>query len=142
MANELDVLDTTVQKTYTWINEVAAEAGWEDRQKAYLALRAVLHTLRDRLTIEEGADLSAQLPMLVRGIYYEGWRPSATPSRIRQADQFLDAVARRFPNTGEGVDPHTMIKAVFRVIERNIADGEARHVVESLPKDVRELLAA
>jgi uncharacterized protein (DUF2267 family) len=31
----------------------------------------VLHALRDRLTVEEASDLAAQLPMLIRGLYYE-----------------------------------------------------------------------
>lgn len=142
MPQELEVIDTTVQKTHIWINEVAQEAGWDDKHKAYLALRAVLHTLRDRLSIEEAADLSAQLPMLVRGLFYEGWRPSDTPSRIRHADQFLAAVATAFPNTGDAPEPDVMVKSVFRVIERNIEGGEVRHVIGVLPEELQRLVAA
>src|SRR5690606_36283227 len=138
----LDVIDTTVQKTHIWINDVAAEAGWDDKHKAYLAQRAVLHALRDRLPIDEAADLSAQLPMLVRGIYFEGWRPSQTPKRQRSAEEFLNAVAAHFPNTGDPADPETMVRAVFRTIERNIEGGEVEHIRGILPEDVRRLLAA
>ena len=63
----LDVFDTTVQKTHIWLNEIMQELGWEDRYKAYLGLRTTLHALRDRLPIEETAQLAAQLPMLIRG---------------------------------------------------------------------------
>lgn len=31
-----------------------------------------LHALQDRLTVQEGADLAAQLPLLVKGIFYDG----------------------------------------------------------------------
>jgi uncharacterized protein (DUF2267 family) len=73
-ATGLDVFDQTLQKTNIWLKEIMDDLG-PDRQRAYHALRAVLHTLRDRLTVEEAAHLSAQLPLLVRGIYFEGWHP-------------------------------------------------------------------
>jgi uncharacterized protein (DUF2267 family) len=72
-ATALDVFETTVNKTNRWLNELMQIMGLKDRQKAYLALRAVLHALRDRLTLEQVAQLGAQLPMLIRGFYYEGW---------------------------------------------------------------------
>ena len=48
-----------------------------DRRSAYRALRSVLHVLRDRLTPEQAVHLGAQLPLLVRGIFYDGWRIAA-----------------------------------------------------------------
>jgi uncharacterized protein (DUF2267 family) len=71
----LEVFDTTLQKTNEWLQEIMQEFGTENRQQAYAALRATLHTLRERLPTEETAHLGAQLPMLIRGIYYEGWHP-------------------------------------------------------------------
>ena len=50
----------------------AAALGTDDRQDAYRAVRGVLHTLRDRLPVEESAQLAAQLPTLLRGVFYEG----------------------------------------------------------------------
>jgi uncharacterized protein (DUF2267 family) len=114
MPQDLAVLDTTVQKTHSWIKEVTEEAGWDDKHKGYLALRAVLHALRDRLTVDEAANLSAQLPMLVRGIYFEGWRPAETPVKQRSRDEFLQSVSEHFPDTGDDIDPAGTFKAVFR----------------------------
>lgn len=73
----LRVFDRTLQKTNLWLGDVMAELDTEDRHQAYSALRATLHALRDRLTVDEAAQLAAQLPLLVRGIYYENWRPAA-----------------------------------------------------------------
>ncbi|MCS6927126.1 MAG: DUF2267 domain-containing protein, partial [Candidatus Binatia bacterium] len=86
----LEIFDTTLQKTHIWLNDVMQELGWEEeRHRAYLALRTVLHALRDRLTLEEAVDLGAQLPMLIRGFYYEGWTPHRVPRRERHKEEFL-----------------------------------------------------
>jgi hypothetical protein len=61
-ATGLSVFDTTLQKTNHWLKELMRLLDWHDRQKAYLALRSTLHALRDRLTVEETAQLAAQLP--------------------------------------------------------------------------------
>ena len=65
----LEVFDRTVQKTNSWLHDLMQVLQWADKHKAYLALRATLHALRDRLTVDEVAQLGAQLPMLIRGFY-------------------------------------------------------------------------
>jgi len=72
-------------------------AGRRSRHDAYVALRATLHALRDRLPVEETAELAAQLPMLVRGVYYEGWDPTGKPVRERSLEGFLAGVAVELP---------------------------------------------
>ena len=64
------------------------ELDWENEHKAYLALRTVLHTLRDRLSVEEAVQLGAQLPMLIRGFYYEGWTLKQKPTKERHKTEF------------------------------------------------------
>lgn len=61
----------TVEKTTRWLTELAEELGRPgDQQYAHRVLRGFLHTLRDRLMVDEAAHLGAQLPELLRGIYY------------------------------------------------------------------------
>ncbi len=138
----LAVFDTTLQKTHAWLKDVMRELGTEDRHKAYLALRSVLHALRDRLTVEEVAQLGAQLPMLIRGFYYEGWDPTDKPVKERRKEDFLRHVFERFKTTRSGepdVDPETVARAVFRVLARRVSEGEIEDVVHILPRELREL---
>ena len=81
---QVAALDHTIQQTNIWLKTLADELHIEDRHDAYRALRSVLHVLRDRLTPEQAVHLGAQLPLLVRGIFYDGWRIAGKPSDERQ----------------------------------------------------------
>jgi uncharacterized protein (DUF2267 family) len=131
--------DSTVQTTNVWLNELMEELGWKDRQRAYHALRTVLHVLRDRLTIEEVTNLGAQLPMLIRGFYYEGWHPSRRPlKKPRKREEFLAPIADAFRDNPE-ISPEGVLWAVFKVMERHISPGEIKDIKQILPESVRAL---
>jgi uncharacterized protein (DUF2267 family) len=137
-ASGLASFDKTVQKTNSWLKDLMNILGWQDRQKAYRAFKATLHALRDRLTIEEAAELAAQFPMLMRGFYYEGWDPTGKPLKERHKEQFLARIEREL--TGEeGIDAEEIARAVFGVLQKRISEGEIEDVEHLLPADIREL---
>jgi uncharacterized protein (DUF2267 family) len=125
-ATGLEVFDQTLQKTNIWLKEIMEDLG-PDRQRAYQALRAVLHSVRDRLTVEEAAHLSAQLPLLVRGIYFEGWHPAGKPNKDRSIDEFLEHVRERLGGI-EPINAETAARSVFRVLQQNVTESEIAHV--------------
>jgi uncharacterized protein (DUF2267 family) len=138
-ASGLAAFDSTLQMTNIWLHELMEELGWQERHRAYHALRAVLHVIRDRLTVEEVADLGAQLPMLVRGIYYEGWRPGRQPAKkSRNREEFLAPIGDAFRDHPE-VSPEGVLWAVFKVMERHVTPGEIKDVKQLLPESVRAL---
>jgi len=135
----LEIFDTTLQKTHIWLNAIMTELGWEDdRHRAYLALRTVLHLLRDHFTVEGAMDLGAQLPMLIRGFYYEGWTLTGKPVKERRKEEFLAHVTQAFRND-ERFDPEPVVRAVFRVLSQRVTAGEISDVKHLLPAALREL---
>lgn len=134
----ITAFQSTVQKTNEWIRDLMDEMQWEDQQRAYHGLRAVLHALRDRLTVAEASDLAAQLPMLLRGMYYESWQPGHTPVRDRTKEQFLKHVVDAFPGDFS-LDPEELVRAVFVVLGCHVSKGELDDVKAILPKAIRHL---
>jgi uncharacterized protein (DUF2267 family) len=136
--SSIDVFETTLHKANRWLKELMEELGWEDRHAAYLALRATLHALRDRLTVEEVAHLGAQLPMLIRGVYYEGWDPTGKPVPERRVEAFLLWIAQQFADDPL-LDPEPIARGVFRMLARRVSDGEIEDIKHVLPARIREL---
>jgi uncharacterized protein (DUF2267 family) len=133
----LEVFDETLHKTNTWLKEIEQALG-SDRRGAYQALRAVLHCLRDRLPVHEVAQLGDQLPILVRGIYYEAWHPAGKPAKIRSREAFLAWIDAQLPKT-RVIDPRDAARAVFQVLENHVSGGEVRDVMQALPEEIRAL---
>jgi len=134
-----EVFDAPLQKTQVWLNELMTELQWEDKpQKTFLALRTALHALRDRLTVEEAVHLGAQLPILIRGFYYEGWKLTQKPVKERHKSDFLNQIAHVF-REDDTVDPEKVMRAVFKVLARHITVGEIENVKHLLPKSLQEL---
>jgi uncharacterized protein (DUF2267 family) len=134
----LDVFDRTLHKTNDWLNDLREAEGWEDRRDAYQAMKATLQALRDRLTVEEVAQFGAQLPMLIRGFYYEGWDPTGKPEKIRNRKDFLARIEQQFKRD-DGVDPERVARAVFGVVANRVTEGEIKDVKNVLPEEIRDL---
>ena len=133
----LEAFDSTIHKTNAWLGEIMARLESTDRHAAYHALRAVLHVLRDRLTVEEAVQFGAQLPMLVRGFYYEGWNPAGKPLKWNR-HEFLSAVQDDLRPAAEA-DAEKVTRAVLSVLTHHVSEGEVTNVKNILPKALREL---
>lgn len=137
-AQGLENLDHTVQLTHTWINELDRRLEWNNKARSYRLLKAVLHTLRDYLRVDEAADLGAQLPGLLRGAYYEQWRPATTPVKNRGIDDYVARVNKSF-RRDPLENPAQSIMAVFQLLTKKISEGEIEDVRHCLPEEVRNL---
>src|SRR5947207_1082801 len=134
-ATGLDVFDKTLQTTNIWLDEIMKELG-PDRQVAWHALGAVLHALRDRLQIGLAVHLGAQLPLLVRGLYYDQWRASDQLLKQRSTEEFLEHVAERLSDT-RPVNVKDATQAVFRVLNHYVDPHQIEKVRQALPENIR-----
>lgn len=134
----LRIIDEAVQDANEWLNELDGRVGWADKNRAYRLLRAVLHEVRDHLNPDEAAQLGAQLPTLIRGIYYEGWNPSKTPVKERSRAGFVERVQSRFRPDPMG-DAEIAIRAVFWLLDRHVSEGQMSDVRGTFKAEIREL---
>ena len=139
-ANGLEVFDKTLETTHIWLNAICRDLG-PDKQIAWKVLSTVLHKLRDRLTLNLAAHLGAQLPLMVRGIYYDQFEPGKMPAELRSREEFVAEVAEWLSDT-RPVDPEDAIRSVFRVLSRHISEGQVNKVRDALPKGLRQLWEA
>lgn len=132
-----DVFDRTLQATHAWLDDIMEELMLEQRQQAYELLRGVLHTVRDRLPLVQVVRLGAQLPILLRGIYYEGWSPTLTGGQ-QHIEDFLARISLE-------VDPplkvsvEAAVQCVLRVIAERVDAGEIRQVIHTMAREMRGL---
>lgn len=138
MTTGLGTFDATVQETNLWLKDLMARLGTEDRHHAYSVLRAALHALRDRIGPANATHLGAQLPMLLRGLYYEGWHMSGTPTKERHEAEFLARLREVLPEANEE-EIRKGVSAVFDLLSSRIDRGEAVKLVNMFPKEMRDL---
>jgi uncharacterized protein (DUF2267 family) len=126
-----------VHEANLWIQDICTEMDVSARQRAYHALRGVLFTLRDRLPVNEVLDLAAQFPTLIRGIFFEGYSVHGRPRKYGR-DEFLFHVANELNMVGGLDDPEETVRAVLRVINAHISEGEVKHLRDLLPAHLKD----
>jgi len=131
----LETIDRAVHQANAWIDDVQAEAGLLDRGHALSALRAGLHALRDRIGHAHAIALGDQLPLLIRGLYYEAWRLHEPQSRERSTARFLQHVQR---DLAPGIEPAHALRAVLSVLARRIDADELAKLENLFPQELQQ----
>jgi uncharacterized protein (DUF2267 family) len=139
----LPVIDGTVETTAAWLDEIAHRTGGGGRTRAYHVLRATFHALRDRLTADAAAELALELPLLLRGIYFEDWRPAETPIRDPSLAAWLVTLeGRLLAEDADAVPPRAAAEAVFALLRAEAGDRAVGALERCLPDDMAALLRA
>lgn len=135
----LTILDRNVETTDEWLKDPADPTGLS-RQQADHVLRAGLHALRARLTVDEAAHLGAQLPHFIRGVSCETWTPARTPTTARTREAVLQSLSDHMAETPLPAD--RAAEAVFTVLKTHRDPAGLRHVLGVLPDEVGALMDA
>jgi uncharacterized protein (DUF2267 family) len=132
------VLDKMVQTAHIWIKEIMYELNLTDPDKAYHVMRATLQSLRDRLPPAEAVHLGAQLPTLIRGVYYESWKFSDKPLKMRKKEEFFDHIAKLY-NAPLPAENESAVRAVFKQLYHHLSPGEVGKIKDIIPQELQEL---
>jgi uncharacterized protein (DUF2267 family) len=130
--------DEALHAAKVWLKELMEILGWTEPTHAHNALKTVLHEIRDRLPVPLAANFSSQMPLIIRGLFYEGWSPGSERERDRSPDSFLEPVEHAFRNVPD-IEARTVVIAVFRILNAHISPGEIDNVLQALPRQIRDL---
>jgi uncharacterized protein (DUF2267 family) len=133
----LEVFDKTLHTTNLWLDEISAEIG-PDRHLAWHVLGAVLRSIRDEMQVEQSAHFAAQLPLLVRGAYFDQYRPAVQPASERSQEDFVARIHRDLDGS-RPVKVEQAATAVMRTLNRHVTEGQIRKVRDALSKSVRAM---
>jgi uncharacterized protein (DUF2267 family) len=133
----LEVFDKTLHTTNLWLDEINAEIG-PDRHLAWHVLGAVLRSIRDEMQVEQSAHFAAQLPLLIRGAYFDQYRPAAQPAAARSHDDFIARIQQDMDGS-RPVNVQQAATAVMRTLNRHVTEGQVRKVRDALPRGVRAM---
>ena len=126
-------LDRSIDKSKAWLAGIEEGFGTHDRRFAYRVARAWLHNLRDRLTVE----VAAQLPELLRGVFYDGWNPSRVPLKYGR-HEYVARFAREVRIHESDVPKASAV--VTAIVRQHVSAGAVDEAFKLLPGDLRELL--
>ncbi|OQA04322.1 MAG: hypothetical protein BWY69_00020 [Planctomycetes bacterium ADurb.Bin401] len=129
-------LDHSISTLHDWLNDLNREMGFGDMEEAFVSMRSVLIALRDRLTVDEAADFAAQLPMLLQGVFYHGYKPGNKPIKMKTSQEFVNYVAK---NLTRQIDPIKVIQSVFAVFKNRMTAGQIKGLSDTLPAEITSL---
>ncbi|MDP3882033.1 MAG: DUF2267 domain-containing protein [Nanoarchaeota archaeon] len=133
-------IEKTMQTTNHWLNELGQDLGIADKQIVYTAFKTVLSVIRDRLTVEEISDFAAELPVLIRGAFYEEWNPSKTPIKMKHIDEMYVLFLERYKGPLI-LDPKMVIPKIIGFLSKKVSAGEMKDIKSILPKELKEFWA-
>lgn len=134
----ITTLDHAPDAVAEWLIQLSEWMGWTETGKSYLLLRSTLHELRDYLSVDEAAQLAAQMPLLMKGIFYDGWNPAHKPGANHDKTSFIRNVQEKFIKYPLD-DPEGAISTVFALLETKISMGEIGDVRGAMKKELQEL---
>lgn len=135
----LDIFDRAVQKANLWLDDLSDEMGWDNRHRAFEAMGVVLRAFRDQLPVQEAVAFGAQLPLLIRGLYFQNWDVSHNPGQDLHLDEFMRRVLSEFVEHRTPAPVDSLVRAVVRVLAGRLTQGQLSSLRRALPPDLRVL---
>lgn len=130
VTKNVTVFNRTAHKSQAWIKEMQKDLKWMSGDSIYHLLKAVLQSLRDQMSVHEAAHFAAQLPLLLRGTFFEGWNPHLAQLTGYTKDEFLEAVKSKLSPIGApNFELESGVLIALNVIKKHISAGEMEDLI-------------
>lgn len=140
MTTGIRSLDSSLQTTMEWLTEIQKELEWPDKEKVYKATKAVLQAIRDRSPFEEVLHFTAELPLVMKGMMFDGYTLSGKPLKIRNLAEFFDLVQEQYDaGPGNVINADDACRGVINIIIDKVGEGEMKKIIANMPEDLRPL---
>ncbi|WP_109522663.1 MULTISPECIES: DUF2267 domain-containing protein [Nocardia] len=137
MSHQDDPFAHAEHTAHAWLRRITDDLATDDRVFAHRVLRAWLHTVRDRLEVDSAAHLSAQLPELLRGMFFEGWVPARVPVPPSSSAFITEFAVEAGVNEDEAVGVIWLVSEAMRDL---LAPGQLARTCAVFPARLRDLL--
>lgn len=136
--------ETFAQDAHTYINELAHELEHPEEKKRVLQIwRAVMHTVRDRIQLGESFQVIDPLPMILKGIFVEGWKYTENPplnyETLEEMKTEVKNLQRRY---GEEDFPwkkstEEIITITIGSLKKFLQGNQVRQILDQMPKEIK-----
>ncbi len=131
-------LKTALAEAERWIDAFMELLGWHDRDKSYRALTGAMHAFRDSLPWDEAAQIAGCLPIVLRGLFLEGWHPTSPSLPLANRSVLLervhDSVHREL-----GIDPEQVLRGFLALLAQRLPPSELEDAKAVTPDELRAL---
>lgn len=139
--------DKYVHDANEYFKYLATKLGHPDEQNRVVFIwRAVMHTIRDRIHISESIDLISPLPMILKGMYVEGWKYHDKPlydfETLEQMKTQVKALQNKYGEARFDWSKPTdeIISITLESLEKYVPAEQMEQIRNQLPDDIKEVV--
>lgn len=136
-----------IHEAHEYFNHLASELGHPNEQKRVVIIwRAVMHTIRDRIHMSEALDLASPLPMILKGMFIEGWKFRDKPLyNFDTLDEMKTQVKAHQNRYGEAKfdwskSTEEIISITLDSLTKYVPAEQLEQIRNQLPKDIKRVV--
>ena len=133
------IFDTSLQQAHEWLHAVGGELGTSNERSACAVLRAALHVIRDSLTMAQALELGDRLPVLVRGLYYEGWHLKNGLETKLTPEEAMASASQDLRWHNELPSQEETLRAAFNALRRLLPQDQVQNLLQAPPVSIQRL---
>lgn len=115
--------------------------GSYSKNEAEFVFKLVLHSIRDHFTIDDSIKFLSNLPIFIKSVYLNGYKPSNAPEKYNGSKEFMVSVishllqekSPHFENTNKTIEN---IRIVFQTLIKYIPENNLNCIKSLYPLNI------